>query len=181
MAAKYSLTLTAEERQKIEQFARPGKTESRKYVRARALLLCDAGVGGPVWSVADISQALGITGRAIEKIKKRFVEKGLNAVLERKPSVKPSREVQFDEEFEARLLEMACSAAPEGYARWTVRLLADKAVELNLASSVSHSTVQRILKKANHASGNIEAIFAETKDFSRAGGAGRNAACGKQA
>lgn len=56
MAAKYSLTLTAEERQKIEQFARPGKTESRKYVRARALLSCDAGVGGPVWSVADISQ-----------------------------------------------------------------------------------------------------------------------------
>ncbi|MCL2458946.1 MAG: helix-turn-helix domain-containing protein, partial [Desulfobulbus sp.] len=119
--------------------------------------LCDAGPGGPAWNVADVAEALGITSRAIEKMKKRFVEEGLTAALERKPSEKPPREAQFDGAFEARLIALACSAATEGRARWTVRLLADKAVELNLAPSVSPMTVQRILKKRrlNLTSGSI--------------------------
>jgi hypothetical protein len=85
------------------------------------------------------------------------VEEGLNAALDRKQSEKPPREVQFDGAFEARVIALACSEAPEGRARWTVRLLADKAVELNFAPSVSHMTVQRILKKTNLnlTSGNI--------------------------
>jgi transposase len=104
-----------------------------------------------------VAEALGVSGRAIEKLKKRFVEEGLNAALERKPREKPPREVQFDGAFEARLIALACSPAPDGRARWTVRLLAGKAVELNFAPSVSHMTVQRILKKANlnPISGNI--------------------------
>ena len=157
MVARYRVTLTAEEQKELEQFTRPGKTESRKYIHARALLLCNAGVGGPAWNVADVAEALGITSRAIEKLKKRFVEEGLNAALERKPSEKPPREVQFDGAFEARLITLACSSAPEGHARWTVRLLADKVVELKYASSVSHMTVQRVLKKMNLnlTSGNI--------------------------
>ncbi|MCL2458228.1 MAG: helix-turn-helix domain-containing protein [Desulfobulbus sp.] len=81
---------------------------------ARALLLCDAGAGGPAWHVGDVAQALGITSRAIEKIKKRFVEEGLAAEVERKPSEKPQREVQFEGAFEARLIALACSAPPEG-------------------------------------------------------------------
>jgi transposase len=157
MVARYRVTLTAEEQHELEQVTRPGKTESRKYIHARALLLCNAGVGGPAWNVADIAEALGITSRAIEKLKKRFVEEGLNAALERKPSEKPPREVQFDGAFEARLITLACSSAPEGHARWTVRLLADKVVELKYAPSVSHMTVQRVLKKMNLnlTSGNI--------------------------
>ena len=147
MVARYRVTLTEEERQELEQLTRPGKTESRRYIHARALLLCDAGECGAAWKVADVAEALGITSRAIEKLKKRFVEEGLNAALERKPSEKPPREVQFDGAFEARLIALACSAAPDGHARWTIRLLADKAIELNFASSVSHMTVQRILKK----------------------------------
>jgi hypothetical protein len=82
-------------------------------------------------------------------LKKRFVEEGLEAALERKPREKPPREVTFDGAFEARLIALACSEAPEGRQRWTVRLLADKAVELNLAPTVSHMTVQRVLKKTN--------------------------------
>ena len=148
MVARYRVTLTAEERHELEKLTRPGKTESRKYIHARALLLCDAGAdGGQAWNVADVAEALGITSRAIEKLKKRFVEEGLNAALDRKPSEKPPREIQFDGAFEARLIALACSTAPEGHTRWTVRLLAEKAVELSFASSVSHMTVQRILKK----------------------------------
>ena len=149
MAPRYRITLTEEERQELEQLTRPGKTESRRYIRARALLLCDAGTGGPAWHVCDVAEALGISSRAIEKLKKRFVEEGLNAALERKAREKPPREVQFDGAFEARLIALACSSAPDGRARWTVRLLADKAVELNFAPSVSHMTVQRIFKKMN--------------------------------
>jgi len=92
---------------------------------------------------------LGVTSRAIEHLKKRFVEEGLESALERKPLEKPPREVTFDGAFEARLIALACSEAPEGRQRWTVRLLADKAVELDLAPSVSHMTVQRVLKKTN--------------------------------
>jgi len=78
---------------------------------------------------------------------KDVCRRGLDAALERKPREKPPREVIFDGAFEARLIALACSDAPEGYQRWTVRLLADKAVELNFATSVSHMTVQRVLKK----------------------------------
>jgi len=113
------------------------------------LLLCDAGADGPAWTVAEAAAALGVTSRTIEHLKKRFVEEGLETALERMPRDKPPREVIFDGAFEARLIALACSAAPEGYQRWTVRLLADKAVELKIASDVSHMTVQRILKKTN--------------------------------
>jgi hypothetical protein len=128
---------------------RRGKTHARRFIHARALLLCDAGADGPAWNVSDVATALGVTSRAIEHLKKRFVEGGLEAALERKPREKPPREVIFDGAFEARLIALACSEAPEGRRRWTVRLLADKAVELCLAASVSHMTVHRVLKKTN--------------------------------
>jgi transposase len=113
------------------------------------LLLCDAGPHGPAWNVADVAAALGISNRSIEHLKKRFVEEGLESALARKPREKPPRDVKFDGAFEARLIALACSEVPEGYRRWTVRLLADKAVELEFAESVSHMSVQRILKKMN--------------------------------
>jgi transposase len=109
----------------------------------------DAGADGPAWNVADVATVLGVTSRAIEHLKKRFVEDGIEAALERKPREKPPREVIFDGAFEARLIALACSGVPEGHRRWTVRLLADKAVELKFAESVSHMTVQRVLKKTN--------------------------------
>jgi hypothetical protein len=149
MAPRYRVTLTKEERQELELLVRPGKTESRKFIHARALLLCNAGENGPAWNVADVAEALGRTSRTIEHIKKLFVEEGVSAAIERKSREKPPREVRFDGAFEARLITLACSEAPEGRSRWTVRLLADKAVELKFAPSVSHMAVQRILKKTN--------------------------------
>jgi transposase len=149
MSPRYRVTLTKEERKELEAMTHRGKTHARRFIHARALLLCDAGVDGPAWNVADVAEALGVTGRTIEHLKKRFVEDGLEAALERKPREKPPREVRFDGAFEARLIALACSDTPEGRRRWTVRLLADKAVELRLAESVSHMTVQRVLKKMN--------------------------------
>lgn len=149
MSPRYRVTLTQEERQDLEALTRRGKTHARKFIHARALLLSDSGAYGPAWNVSDVATALGVSSRALEHLKKRFVEEGLEAALERKPREKPPREVTFDGAFEARLIALACSEAPEGRQRWTVRLLADKAVELNLAPTVSHMTVQRVLKKTN--------------------------------
>ena len=149
MSPRYRVTLTKEERKELETITHKGKTHARKFIHARALLLCDAGADGPAWNVADVATALGVTSRAIEHLKKRFVEDGIEAALVRKPLVKPPREIIFDGAFEARLITLACSNAPEGRRRWTVRLLADKAVELKFAESVLHMTVQRVLKKTN--------------------------------
>jgi transposase len=149
MSPRYRVTLTTQERKELEALTKRGKTHARKVIHARALLLCDVGEDGPAWTVADAAEALGISSRSIEHLKKRFVEDGLDAALERKPREKPPREVTFDGAFEARLIALACSDAPKGHRRWTVRLLADKVVELNFASSVSHMTVQRVLKKTN--------------------------------
>ena len=149
MSPRYRVTLTKGERKELEAMTRRGKTHARRFIHARALLLCDAGADGPAWTVADVATALGVTSRSIEHLKKRFVEDGFEAALERKPREKPPRDVIFDGAFEARLIALACSGAPEGHHRWTVRLLADKAVELRFAESVSHMTVQRVLKKTN--------------------------------
>lgn len=149
MSPRYRVTLTKEERSELEAMTHRGKTHARRFIHARALLLCDAGADGPAWNVADVATALGVTSRSIEHLKKRFVEDGIEAALERKPRAKPPRDIIFDGAFEARLIALACSNAPEGRRRWTVRLLADKAVELRFAESVSHMTVQRVLKKTN--------------------------------
>ncbi len=149
MVPRYRVTLTPQERKELVTLTRNGKTPAKKFIHARALLLCDASPDGPAWKVADVAEALGITSRTIEHLKKRFVEEGFEAALVRKSRVRPPREIIFDGAFEARLVAMACSEAPPGHRRWTVRLLADKVVELNLAPSVSHMTVQRVLKKMN--------------------------------
>jgi transposase len=148
MTPRYKVTLTAEERVELEALTRSGKTAARKFVHARALLLCDAGDDGPAWKVADVAEALGITSRSIEHMKRRFVEEGLDSALERKPHSK-SRQVTFDGAFEARLTALACSSAPKGRSRWTIRLLAEKVVELKIAPTVSTMTIQRVLKKTN--------------------------------
>ncbi len=148
MKPRYHVTITEEERQELESL-KTGKTSAKRFLYARALLLCDAGPQGPAWTVADVAEAMGVTPRTIEHLKQRFVEDGLTAVLERKQPGKPPREVTLDGAFEARLIALACSAAPEGWRRWTVRMLAEKAVELNLAPRVSHMTVQHTLRKTN--------------------------------
>jgi hypothetical protein len=148
MANRYKVTLTPSERTQLTELTRCGKTPAAKFLHARVLLLCDAGDGGDPWKVADVAAALGISSRTVEHIKQRFVEEGLEAALVRKPHRKP-RDVTFDGSFDARLTALACSSAPEGYQRWTVRLLADKLVELKIVDAVSVMTVQRSLKKTS--------------------------------
>jgi transposase len=148
MANRYKVTLTRTEREQLTELTRDGKSPTAKFVYARALLLCDAGEFGDPWKVADVASALGVTSRTVEHLKQRFVEEGLESALSRKPQRKP-REATFDGEFDARLTALACSQAPEGYQRWSVRLLADKLVELKIVDSVSTMTVQRSLKKTN--------------------------------
>jgi len=149
MNPRYRVTLTEQERQELETLTKTAKTNAKRFLYARSLLLCDAGPQGPAWTVADTAEAMGVTPRTIEHLKKRFVEKGLAAALDRRQPEKPPRGVTFDGAFEARLIALACSEAPEGRRRWTIRLLAEKAVELKLAQSVSHMTIQRLLKKTN--------------------------------
>jgi transposase len=149
MKPRYRVTLTEQERQELEALSKTTKSNAKQFLYARSLLLCDAGPQGPGWAVTDTAEAMGVTPRTIEHLKKRFVEEGLAAALERRRPEKAPRGVTFDGAFEARLIALACSKTPEGRQRWTVRLLAEKAVEMNLAPSVSHMTVQRLLKKTN--------------------------------
>lgn len=148
MAPRYRVKLDSTERKELEALTRMSKTDAKVFRNARALLLCDCGSQGTGWTVSAVATALGVTERTIEHLKRRFVEDGLDAALQRQRAGRTRRQVTFDSEFEARLLALARSPAPEGRARWTVRLLAAKAVERNLAPRVSAMTVQRILRKA---------------------------------
>ncbi|NOQ51275.1 MAG: hypothetical protein GQ578_03500 [Desulfuromonadaceae bacterium] len=149
MAPRYKVTLTKEERSDLEAISTKGRRAARTVLYARALLLLDAGEYGSKWIVSQAAEALGTTPRSLELLKKRFVEKGLPAAIERKKRETPPQEIQFDGEFETKLLDLACSEAPEGRKRWTMRLLAEKMVELKMVSSVSPMTVCSTLKKMN--------------------------------
>ena len=149
MAPRYKVTLTKEERQELEAISTKGKKAARTVLYARALLLLDASEYGPKWFVEKVAEAVGTTTRSLEHLKKRFVEEGLFVAIERKERLTPPREIQFGGEFEAHLIALACSEAPEGRSRWTVRLLAEKMVELQIVPRVSPMTVCNTLKKMN--------------------------------
>ena len=149
MAPRYRVTLTKEERKELEAISTKGIRAARTVLYARALLLLDVGEYGQKWVVARVAEALGTTTRSLVYLKKRFVEEGLPPAIERKTRVTPPREIQFGGEFEAHLLALACSEAPEGRERWTIRLLAEKMVELKMVPSVSPMTVCNTLKKMN--------------------------------
>jgi hypothetical protein len=149
MAPRYKVTLTKEERQELQAISTKGKRAARTILHARALLLLDAGEHGPKWLVEKVAEAVGMTTRSLEHLKKRFVEEGISAAIERKERLTPPREIQFGGEFEAQLIALACSEAPDGRSRWTVRLLAEKMVELKIVPSVSPMTVCNTLKKMN--------------------------------
>ena len=149
MVPRYKVTLTEEERSDLKEIASNGKRAAHTVLRARALLLLDAGEFGPKWPVNKVAEAVGKTSRSMENLKKRFVMEGLPAAIERKKRETPPCPIQFGGEFEARLLAQACSDAPEGHARWTMRLLAEKMVELKFVETVSPATVCITLKKMN--------------------------------
>jgi transposase len=146
---RYLVTLTADERQHLRKLVSAGKRSARTLTRARILLQADQAGGGPAWEDARIAEALGCGHRTVERVRQRFVEEGLDAALTHKPQERPSRERKLDGAAEARLIALACSKPPTGRARWTLKLLADKLVELEVVESVSDETVRRTLKKTS--------------------------------
>ena len=146
---KYVVTLTAEERQGLLDLIAAGKAAAQKLAHARILLKADAADGGPGWPDHRIAEALEVSTATIERVRQRFVERGLEAALARKPQDRPSRERSLDGRAEARLIALACSTPPDGRKAWTMRLLADKLVELEVVPTISDETVRRPLRKAN--------------------------------
>ena len=149
MAKKYVLKLTTEERVELAHLVRKGNVAGWKVQRAHALLKCDQGPEGPAWADARIAEAFGVTTRSLESWRKRAVEAGPMALLERKARATPASALKLDGEKHARLTALACSKPPDGLARWSLRLLAERLVELEVVETVSHETVRRSLKKAN--------------------------------
>jgi transposase len=146
---RYKVTLTAEERQQLHDLIRAGKAAAKKLTHARILLKADAAEGGPAWPDERIAEAVDVSTDTIGRVRQRFVEEGLEAALVRKKQDRPSRERTLDGRAEARLIALACSAPPAGRKAWTLRLLADRLVELEIVETVSHETVRRVLKKTN--------------------------------
>ena len=144
---KYVLKLTAEERAELQQLVRKGRVAGWKVQRAHALLQCDQGPGGPAWTDEHIAEAYGVTTRSLESWRKQAVERGPLSLLERKPRIRPAVTPKLDGEKQARLTALACSKAPDGQARWSLRLLAARLVELEVVESISYETVRRALKK----------------------------------
>lgn len=146
---KYLVTLTPEERQHLTGLVSAGKRSARTVTRARILLKADQADGGPAWEDARIAEALGCGHRTVERVRERFVERGLEAALVHRPQDQPSRPRTLDGAAEARLLAVACSQPPAGRARWTLKLLANKLVELEVVEAISDETVRRALKKTS--------------------------------
>ena len=146
---KYLVTLTPEEREQLTDLLSAGKRSALTLTRARILLKADQADSGPAWPDERIAEALDCGLRTIERVRQRFVERGLEGALGRKPQDRPGRLRKLDGRAEARLIALACSEPPAGRARWTMKLLADRLVELEVFDSVSDETVRRVLKKTN--------------------------------
>ena len=145
----YRVTLTADERQGLQEMIAAGKAAAQKLAHARILLKADAAPDGPAWTDEQIAAAVEVSIATVERVRQRFVEQGLEAALVRKPQDRPSRQPKLDGRAEARLIALACSKPPEGRTEWTMQLLADKLVELEVVDSVSDETVRRTLKKTS--------------------------------
>lgn len=148
------MTLTKDEREVLSAFTSKGKHRSQKILNALILLGCDKGDYQENHLInEDMSRILNISMRKIDRVKKRFVEEGLDVTLNGKKSSR-AYEKKIDGDFEAHLIAVSCGDPPEGFTRWSLRMLAERVVELEYIDSVSHETVRRILKKTNSNLGN---------------------------
>lgn len=151
---KFIVTLTKEERDFLSQLTSKGTHRSQKILNALTLLACDEGKHQPNRSKnAEIARVLNTSMRKIDRVKKRFVVDGLDVALHGKKGSRVYAK-KADGDFEAHLVALSCSKPPEGFSRWSLRLLADKVVELDYIDSVSHETIRRVLKKTNLSPGN---------------------------
>ena len=143
---RFKVTLTIEEREQLKNILNKGRHSSLQFKNACILLNVDEGPYGEKVTNAQIAQVLQVNTKTIERLKQRFVEDGFDACIDRKayPEVKVSK---ADGEFEAHLVAISCSKAPKGFTRWSLRMLAEKMVELEYAESISHETIRTVLKK----------------------------------
>jgi len=148
---KYVVTLSAEERSFMQGLISKGKGGARKLLHARILLKADSGPDGENWTDERIAEALETCVQTVERVRKNLVEGGMEAALNRKPQANRFR--KMDGDVEAHLIATACASPPDGRPRWTLRLLADRLVELDLVDSVSQETVRKTLKKTNSSPG----------------------------
>lgn len=146
MQKSYVVTLSPDERASLEKLISTGRTSAKRQTHGRILLKADSALAGPGWTDEQICTALDVSLATVARVRKRFVEEGLEAVTHHRQARRPAR-CRLDGAQEARLLALACSPAPEGHARWTLRLLADRMVVLEYVESISHETVRSVLKK----------------------------------
>jgi transposase len=144
---RYKVTLTEQEREELLSILNKGKHTSQQFKNACMLLNSDEGEYGDKLINEQIAKVLHVNTKTVERLKQRFVEEGFEACIERKHY--PAKASKMDGDFEAHLIAISCSKAPEGFVRWSLRMLADKMVELKYADKVSHETIRRVLKKTN--------------------------------
>ncbi len=152
MAKKYRVTLTEDERTMLTTLINAGTAPARMLTHARILLKADQAMGGPAWTDEAIHEALDVSLSTIARVRERFVEESIEAALQRRPASR-TRERLLDGSEEAHLLALTCSPPPAGQERWSLRLLADKMVELEYVAHLSHETVRQTLKKTNSSPG----------------------------
>lgn len=148
MVKKYIVRLDSEERGQLEQLVKVGKAAAYKRQHAQILLKADIGPEGPGWGDDKISEAFDVSTRTVERVRQRLVEGGLETALSRAKQER-YRTPRLDGDGEAHLTTLACSQPPEGQVRWTLRLLADKLVELEVVETISYETVRQALKKTS--------------------------------
>jgi len=146
---KYIVRLEQEERETLNKLVRGGKAAARKITRARVLLKADAGTGGPGWTDQRIAEALEVGVRTVENVRRHCVEEGLEAAVVDKPRPDRPWQRKLDGAGEAKLIALSCSDPPSGRARWTLELLGDALVTLEVTDSISYETVRRTLKKTS--------------------------------
>jgi len=146
MSIRYKVTLVKEERDQLIEIIHKGKHTSQAYRNGYILLNTDRGEFSERVTNAEISKVLKVGMRTIDRVKKRFAEEGFEACLRRKPTTR-IYEKKVDGDAEAHLISIACSEPPQGFSKWSLRLLADKMVTLNYIESISHETVRTVLKK----------------------------------
>ena len=143
----FVVRLSEEERSTLSGSVKVGKAAARKLTRARILLKVDQGDSGPSWTDERVAEALDVGTTTVRNVRQRFVEEGLEAAINRKKQKRPSRMRKLDGAAEARLVAIACSEPPTGRRRWTLHLLADQLIALQIVETVSHDTIWRTLKK----------------------------------
>jgi hypothetical protein len=144
---KWIVELSPKERDELNGKINKGRTAAKTILKARILLKADEGALGAGWSDKRIVEALETNHTMVERVRKKLVEEGLEAVFTRKKRRDPPCKPIFDGEAEARLIALSCSKPPEGHAKWSIRLLAEKVVELEIVETVHHNTIGRTLKK----------------------------------